>query len=126
MPSDVRSNLNGFLGLPEQENLRQTFFFYSCWCMVGSGGDSMSFDIPTPFDDWEEPFYSIIEVDGHKVFLAQDENCFMWADATDPVEEDMIIDLIVNSVWTPYAVMALCETEDIFCGMIYMRFRINL
>ena len=85
----------------------------------------MSFDIPTPFDDWEEPFYSFFNVDGHKVFLAQDENCFMWADATDPEAEDMIIDLIVNSVWTPYAVMALCETEGILCGAFFMKFRIE-
>ena len=85
----------------------------------------MSFDIPTPFDDWEEPEYRFIEVDGNRVFLAQDEKCFMWADATDPVAEDMIIDLIVNSVWTPYAVMALCEAEDILNGMFYMRFTIQ-
>ncbi len=82
----------------------------------------MSFNIPTPFGDWEEPFHSIIEVDGHKVFFAQDENCFMWADATDPTDEDMILDLIDNSVWTPYAVMALCEDESILFGMFYMRF----
>ena len=93
--------------------------------MVGSGGDAMSFDIPTPFDDWEEPFYSFFNVDGHKVFLAQDENCIMWADATDPAEEDMIIDLIVNSVWTPYAVMALCEMEGVLCGMLYMKFKVQ-
>lgn len=88
-------------------------------------GDTMSFDIPTPFDDWDEPFLLIIEVDGHKIFLAQDANCFMWVDATDPDDEDTIIDLIDNSVWTPYAVMALCEAEDILCGMFYMRFRIE-
>ena len=90
--------------------------------MVDLGGDAMSFNIPTPFDNWEEPFYSFFDIDGHKVFLAQDKNCFMWADATDPVEEGMIIDLIDNSVWSPYAVMALCEDEDILCGMFYMRF----
>ena len=84
----------------------------------------MSFDIPTPFDDWIEPYYSFINVDGYKVFFARDENCFMWADATDPEAEEMIIDLIVNSVWTPYAVMALCENEDILCGMFYMRFMV--
>lgn len=82
----------------------------------------MSFDLPTPFDDWEEPVYYFIEVDGHKVFLAQDENALMWADATDPEEEAIIMDFIDNSVWTPYAVMALCEDEDILYGMFYMRF----
>ncbi len=85
----------------------------------------MSFDIPTPFDDWEEPFYSFFEVDGHKIFIAQDKNCFMWADATEQQAEDMIIDLIDNSVWTPYAVMALCEAEDTLCGIFYMRFKVE-
>lgn len=92
--------------------------------MVFSRGDVMSFDIPTPFDDWEEPYCIFINADGHKVFLAHDENCFMWADGTDAEAEDMIIDLIVNSVWTPYAVMALCEEEDILYGMFYMRFMV--
>lgn len=34
----------------------------------------------------------------------------------------MIVDQNVNSVWTPYAVMALCEAEDILYGMFDMRF----
>jgi hypothetical protein len=90
--------------------------------MVGSGGDTMSFDIPTPFDDWEEPAYAFVNIDGARLFLAQDENAAVWADATDAEAEEMIEDLIVNSVWTPYAVMALCEAEGILNGMFYMRF----
>ena len=64
--------------------------------MVVLGGDAMSFDIPTPFDDWEEPFYSFIEIDGDRLFLALDENAFIWADATDAKAEEIIVDLIVN------------------------------
>ena len=86
----------------------------------------MSFDIPTPFDEWEEPAYAFLNVDGNRLFLAQDANAFMWADATDPEAEEMIVDLIDNSVWTPYAVMALCEAEGILHGIIYMRFVIIL
>ena len=67
----------------------------------------MSFDIPTPFDDWEEPAYAFVNINGARLFLAQDENAAVWADATDAEAEEMIVDLIVNSVWTPYAVMAL-------------------
>ena len=90
--------------------------------MVVLGGDAMSFDIPTPFDDWEEPFYSFIEIDGDRLFLALDENTFIWADATDAKAEEIIVDLIVNSIWTPYSVMALCEDEGIMYGIFYMRF----
>ena len=97
-------------------------FTYFCWCMVGSGGDTMSFDIPTPFDDWEEPAYAFVNINGARLFLAKDENAAVWADATDAEAEEMIVDLIVNSVWTPYAVMALCESEGILSGMFYMRF----
>ena len=85
----------------------------------------MSFDIPTPFDDWEEPAFAFLNVDGDRLFLSQDANAFMWANATDPEEEEMILDLIVNSVWTPYAVMALCEAEGIMYGMLYMKFVID-
>ena len=85
----------------------------------------MSFDLPTPFDDWEEPAYAFVNVDGGRLFLAQDENAFMWADASDPEVEEMIVDLIVNSIWTPYAVMALCEAEGIRYGMLYMKFYID-
>ena len=86
----------------------------------------MSFDIPTPFDDWEEPAYAFVNIDGARLFLAQDENAAVWADATDAEAEDMIVDLIVNSVWTPYAVMALCESEGILSGMFYMRFWLDI
>ena len=82
----------------------------------------MSFDIPTPFDDWEEPAYAFVNINGARLFLAKDENAAVWADATDAEAEEMIVDLIVNSVWTPYAVMALCESEGILSGMFYMRF----
>ena len=38
MLSDARSNKNGFMSLPEQENIRQAFFFYFRRCKVGSWG----------------------------------------------------------------------------------------
>ena len=57
--------------------------------MVGSGGDTMSFDIPTPFDDWEEPAYAFVNINGARLFLAQDENAAVWADATDAEAEEM-------------------------------------
>lgn len=86
----------------------------------------MSFDIPTPFDDWEEPAYAFLNFEGDRLFLSQDKHAAMWADATDPEAEEMIVDLIVNSVWTPYAVMALCEAEGIPYGVLYMRFQIYI
>ena len=85
----------------------------------------MSFDIPTPFDDWEEPAYIFIDAEGVRLFLVQDANAFIWVDVVDPGVEEMIVDLIDNSIWTPYAVMALCEAEGILYGIIYMRFKID-
>ena len=85
----------------------------------------MSFNLPTPFGDWEEPAYAFVNVDGARLFLAQDKHAAIWADASDPEAEEMIVDLIVNSVWTPYAVMALCEAEGILYGMFYMRFYVD-
>ena len=81
----------------------------------------MEYSNPIPFDDWVEPFYAFIDVDGKKIFVALDEDSFIWADATDPIAEEIIIDLIVNSLWTPYSIMGLCEDEDITYGIIYMR-----
>lgn len=86
----------------------------------------MNFNIRTPFDDWKEPFYTFIEIDGKKrFFLAQDGNVFMWADATDSTAKELFTDLINNSIWTPYAIMTLCEDERIRYGIIYVRYIIN-
>ena len=66
--------------------------FYLFLLVYGSsGGDTMSFDIPTPFDDWEEPAYAFVNINGARLFLAQDENAAVWADATDAEAEEMIV-----------------------------------
>ncbi len=76
----------------------------------------------TFFNDWEEPFYAFTKVGGKKVFVAQDKHICMWADATNPKDAEIIIDLIENSIWTPYSIIILCETEKILYGIVYMRF----
>ncbi len=65
--------------------------------------------------------HALANIDEARLFLAKYMRAAMWADATDPEAEEMIVDLIVNSVWTPYAVMALCEAEGILYGMFNMR-----
>ena len=65
--------------------------------------------------------HAFVNIDEARLFLAEYKRAAMWADATDPEAEEMIVDLIVNSVWTPYAVMALCEAEGILYGMFNMR-----
>lgn len=82
----------------------------------------MHFDIPTPFDDWIEPEYSIIKYNENHFFIARDEYSTMWADATEISARENIQDFIDASIWTTFAVLALCETENIPCGVFYMRF----
>ncbi len=86
----------------------------------------MNFDLPTPFDDnWKEPEYSILTINNIHLFIARDEHGTIWADVTDITARKNIIDFIDASIWTTFAVLALCETENIPCGMLYMRFIIN-
>ena len=73
-----------------------------------------------------EPAYAFFNFEGDRLFLAQDENAFVWVDTTDLEVEEIIVDLIDNSVWTPYAVMALCEAESILYGMFHMRLKVDM
>ena len=86
----------------------------------------MNFDLPTPFDDdWQEPLYIIAAVDNIHLFVARDEHGIIWADVTDITARENIMDFIDASIWTTFAVLALCEAENISSGMLYMRFIIR-
>jgi len=86
----------------------------------------VNFDLPTPFDDdWQEPLYIIAAVDNIHLFVARDEHGTIWADVTDRIAKEIIMDFIDASIWTTFAVLALCEAENISSGMLYMRFIIR-